>query len=117
MSLEMLLDQFDGVIETAEDIKKLEHTIVQWAIQGKLGTQCPDDEPASALIERLVNVEDELEDARKSRKKKKYKPLADSEIPHTLPKSWEWVRLSKIGLINPRNDICLLYTSPSTRDA
>ena len=93
--------------------KQLKNSILQWAIQGKLVPQDPNDEPASVLLERI-----RAEKARlvKEKKIKKYKnesiiyrgddnsyyekflatgevKCIDDEIPFEIPKGWEWCRL------------------------
>ena len=95
---------------------RLRKSILQEAIQGKLVPQDPNDEPASALLERICEEKQRL--LKKGRLKKKeitesviFKgednkyfekvgndvlPL-EEEIPFELPDSWTWVRL---------NDIC-----------
>ncbi len=95
--------------------QQLKNSILQMAVQGKLVPQDPNDEPASALLERIQ--------AEKARliKEKKLKPeknpsrifrgpdnlpyekigknvpvsIAD-QIPFDIPDSWEWVRLGSV---------------------
>ena len=96
----------------------LKKSILQWAVQGKLVPQDPNDEPASALLDR-IRAEKELlikagkikRDRREStifrRDNSHYEKLdgiercIDDEIPFEIPDSWSWVRLqtltSKIG--------------------
>ena len=52
--LALLLERFDGLIETPADVEKLEQAILQWAVMGRLVPQDPHDEPASVLLERIA---------------------------------------------------------------
>lgn len=55
--------------------KQLKNSILQWAIQGKLVPQNPNDESASALLERI-----RVEKARLIKEKKIKKPKNESII-------------------------------------
>ena len=97
----------------AEFPEKLKKSILQWAIQGKLVPQNPDDEPASVLLERIRAEKAKLIKEGKIKKDKNesiifrrdnshYEKLngvercIDDEIPFEIPDSWEWVRLRNI---------------------
>ena len=96
--------------------KQLKNSILQWAIQGKLVPQDPNDEPASVLLERIRKEKERLVKEKKIKKDKNAsiifrgednsyyeKFLAtgevkciDEEIPFEIPATWEWCRLSSI---------------------
>ena len=96
--------------------KQLKNSILQWAIQGKLVPQDPNDEPASVLLERIRAEKARLVKEKKIKKDKNEsiiyrgddnsyyeKFLAtgevkciDEEIPFEIPSSWEWCRLGNI---------------------
>ena len=96
--------------------KQLKNSILQWAIQGKLVPQDPNDEPASVLLERIREEKARLVKEGKIKKDKNEsiifrgddnshyeKFLAtgevkciDDEIPFEIPEGWEWIRLSSI---------------------
>ena len=96
--------------------KQLKNSILQWAIQGKLVPQDPNDEPASVLLERIRAEKARLVKEGKIKKDKNEsiifrgddnsyyeKFLAtgevkciDDEIPFEIPKGWCWVRLRHI---------------------
>ena len=93
--------------------KQLRNSILQWAIQGKLVPQDPNDEPASVLLERIREEKARLVKEKKIKRDKNEsiiyrgednsyyeKTLAtgsvkciDDEIPFDIPQGWEWVRL------------------------
>ena len=96
--------------------KQLKNSILQWAIQGKLVPQDPNDEPASVLLERIRQEKERLIKEKKIKRDKNAsiiyrgednsyyeKFLAsgevkciDEEIPFEIPSSWEWSRLGDI---------------------
>ena len=96
--------------------KQLKNSILQWAIQGKLVPQDPNDEPASALLERIRAEKARLVKEKKIKKDKNEsiiyrgednsyyeKFLAtgevkciDDEIPFEIPNGWEWTRIGNI---------------------
>ena len=97
--------------------KQLKNSILQWAIQGKLVPQDPNDEPASVLLERIRAEKAKLVKEKKIKKDKNEsiiyrgednsyyeKFLAtgevkciDDEIPFEIPKGWEWTRIRNIS--------------------
>ena len=102
--------------------KQLKNSILQWAIQGKLVPQDPNDEPASVLLERIRAEKARLVKEKKIKKDKNEsiiyrgednsyyeKILAtgevkciDEEIPFEIPQGWEWCRVSSLFQINPK---------------
>lgn len=96
--------------------KQLKNSILQWAIQGKLVPQDPNDEPASVLLEKIRQEKERLIKEKKIKRDKNAsiifrgednsyyeKFLAtgevkciDEEIPFEIPQGWEWERLGNI---------------------
>lgn len=77
--------------------QQLKNAILQEAIEGRLVPQDPNDEPASALLERIRKEKEELVKAGKLKKKDlEVKPISEDEIPFEIPESWEWVRIKSI---------------------
>ncbi len=103
--------------------KQLKNSILQWAIQGKLVPQDPNDEPASELLKRIREEKARLVKEGKIKKDKNesiifrgddnshYEKLAngevrciDGELPFEIPCNWEWCRLgSVIHLLSGRD--------------
>lgn len=97
--------------------KQLKNSILQWAIQGKLVPQDPNDEPASVLLEKIRQEKERLIKEKKIKRDKNAsiiyrgednsyyeKILAtgevkciDEEIPFEIPQGWEWCRMGSIG--------------------
>ena len=99
----------------AELFEKLKKSVLQEAIQGKLVSQDPNDEPASVLLERIKEEKAKLFKEGKLKKKdlvdsvifkgddnKYYEKIGsqvacvDDEIPFEIPDSWGWIRLGNI---------------------
>jgi len=97
--------------------KQLKNSILQWAIQGKLVPQDPNDEPASVLLEKIRAEKARLIKEGKIKKDKKesiifrgednsyYEKFADGkevciddEIPFEIPATWEWCRIGHLFL-------------------
>ena len=99
--------------------KQLKNSILQWAIQGKLVPQDPNDEPASVLLERIREEKARLVKEKKIKKDKNESIIyrgednsyyekfiatgevkcIDEEIPFEIPQGWEWERLGNITTI------------------
>ena len=102
--------------------KQLKNSILQWAIQGKLVPQDPNDEPASVLLEKIRQEKERLIKEKKIKRDKNAsiiyrgednsyyeKMLAtgevkciDEEVPFEIPQGWEWCRVSSLFQINPK---------------
>ena len=95
--------------------KQLKNSILQWAIQGKLVPQDPNDEPASVLLERIRDEKARLVKEKKIKKDKNesiifrgddnshYEKFADGtvkciddEIPFEIPAGWAWCKIKHI---------------------
>ena len=96
--------------------KQLKNSILQWAIQGKLVPQDPNDEPASVLLDKIRQEKERLIKEKKIKRDKNAsiiyrgednsyyeKILAteevkciDEEVPFKIPVGWEWCRLKHI---------------------
>ena len=98
--------------------KQLKNSILQWAIQGKLVPQDPNDEPASVLLDKIRQEKERLIKEKKIKRDKNAsiiyrgednsyyeKILAtgevkciDEEIPFEIPTSWSWARLMNVSI-------------------
>ena len=76
--------------------KQIRQSILQYAVQGKLIEQNPQDEPASELLKRIKAEKEQLIKEGKIKKEKPLPPITQDEIPYDLPQGWEWVRISEI---------------------
>lgn len=76
--------------------KQIRQSILQYAVQGKLVEQNPQDEPASELLKLIKTQKEQLIKDGKIKKEKPLPPITQDEIPYDLPQGWEWVRLKDI---------------------
>lgn len=102
---------------SAEFARRLQKSILQEAIQGRLVPQDPNDEPASALLQRIKEEKQKLIKDGKLKKKdalesiiyrdddnKYYEQIGKEvfditeDIPFMIPGSWVWCRMGAIGI-------------------
>ena len=93
--------------------ERLKKSILQEAVQGKLVSQDPNDEPAAVLLERIRAEKQKLIAEGKIKKNKHesvifrrdnshYEKLdgiercIDDELPFEIPESWEWCRIGTL---------------------
>lgn len=112
---EPLIAEYDKLEQQAtklddEIYDKLKKSILQYAIQGKLVPQDPNDEPASILLER-IRAEKKAKLGKKYVDSYIYKgddncyyekiginePNRLEDLPFDIPDSWCWARLGNIG--------------------
>ena len=115
--------------------KQLKNSILQWAIQGKLVPQDPNDEPASVLLDKIRQEKERLIKEKKIKRDKNAsiiyrgednsyyeKMLAtgevkciDEEIPFEIPQGWEWCRLKHICSMQAGKNIsaCKIFSDKS----
>ena len=99
--------------------KQLKNSILQWAIQGKLVPQDPNDEPASVLLGKIRQEKERLIKEKKIKRDKNasiiyrgednsyYEKLLatgevkciDEEVPFEIPQGWEWCRICHVAEI------------------
>ena len=120
--LEPLIQKYQKVEEQLYELNSsikehLKKSILQYAIEGKLVPQDPNDEPASILLERIQKEKQKLISEGKIKKSKNESVIyrrdnsyyeningkehcIDDEIPFNIPDSWRWCRLNTITLIS-----------------
>jgi len=81
-------------------VKKLRELILDLAVRGLLVPQDPNDEPASALLEKITAEKEKLIIEGKIKNKKSIPTAANAEKLFILPKSWSWVNLGSICSAN-----------------
>lgn len=94
------LEQFNA--KFPEDMKK---SILQYAIQGKLVEQRPEEGTGKELYQQIQTEKQRLIKEGKIKKEKPLPEIAEDEIPFDIPGSWKWVRVAQIVTLNPKNDL------------
>ena len=117
--LEPLIDKYKLIEEKLYKLnssikEQLKKSILQYAIEGNLVQQDPNDEPAFVLLERIREEKNKLVAEGKIKKDKNESIIyrrdnsyyekcgskilcIDEEIPFYIPDNWEWARLGNIG--------------------
>lgn len=82
------LEQFNN--RFPEDMKK---SLLQYAIQGKLVEQRPEEGTAGELFVQIQEEKQQLIAEKKIKKEKPLPEITEDEKPFDIPESWKWVRL------------------------
>ena len=120
--IEPLIEKYkqseERLYELNSNIKEqLKKSILQYAIEGKLVSQNPNDEPATVLLERMHKEKEKLIADKKIKKDKNESMIyrrdnsyyekfdnsercIDDEIPFEIPNNWCWTRLGNVGKTN-----------------
>lgn len=85
--LEQFNSRFPG------DMKK---SLLQYAIQGKLVEQRPEEGTAEELFAQIQQEKQRLIAEKKIKKEKPLPEITEDEKPFDIPESWKWVRLGDI---------------------
>ena len=83
--------------------EQLRASILQYAMEGKLVNQDPNDEPVSELLQKIESERVELVKEGRIKKRKKSPSVSDDEKLFDIPDSWEWVRVGTLFSVNDRN--------------
>ena len=107
------ISEFDPLLERYENIekelssyetsfeRKLKASILQYAIEGKLVKQDPNDEPASVLLERIKKEKERLIKEGKIKRDKHESEIVlgdDKNYYENLPIGWSFAPLSAFGV-------------------
>lgn len=76
--------------------EQLKASILQYAIQGKLVEQRPEEGTAEDLYKTIQEEKQKLIKAGKIKKEKPLDEITEDEMPFDIPDSWKWVRIGDI---------------------
>ena len=119
------VERYDLLSRRSDELNRnfpnfLKKSILQYAVQGKLVSQDPTDEPASVLLEHIRAEKEKLIKSGKIKRDKHESVIfrrdnsyyervdgiercIDDEIPFEIPDNWEWVRIKHVGRITTGN--------------
>ncbi len=94
-----IIDELDNnKQDLLQDITDSRNKILHLAIRGKLVEQDEKDEPASVLLERILESKEKLIKEKKIKKEQPLPEITDEEIPFHLPNGWKWARLIDVSV-------------------
>lgn len=88
------LEQFNS--RFPEDMKK---SLLQYAIQGKLVEQRPEEGTAEELFAQIQEEKQRLVAEKKIKKEKPLPEITEDEKPFDIPESWKWCRINQISYL------------------
>jgi type I restriction enzyme S subunit len=96
------VEQYDKAYSKLEVFNKkfpedMQKSILQYAIQGKLVEQRPEEGTAEELYQQIQAEKERLIKEGKIKKEKPLGDITDEEIPFEIPESWKWVRLGSLS--------------------
>ncbi|MDT2945350.1 restriction endonuclease subunit S [Lactococcus lactis] len=119
--LERNIQQYSDIYQALEKLnkefpEKLRKSILQYAMQGKLVPQNPNDEPVEVLLEKIRQEKQKLYEEGKLKKKdleesiiykgddnsyyeKSGKFINLLEVPFTIPNKWSWQTITNVSAV------------------
>lgn len=96
------VDRYEKAWIKLEDLNKrfpidMQKSILQYAIQGKLVEQRPEEGTAEELFQQMQAEKNKLIKEGKIKKEKPLTDITDNVIPFDIPDSWKWIRVGNVG--------------------
>ena len=115
MSLQ--IDKYKVAYEKLENLnlgiqKRLNASILKYAMQGKLTNQREEDGSVDDLLAQITAEKEQLILDKKIKRDKALPPISEDEIPFQIPSNWKWARFTElITLISGRDLNASEYSS------
>ncbi len=93
MTAERLLAHYEEIADAPDAIARLRRFILDLGVRGKLVPQDRNDEPASALLKRIV-----AEKGGESSRAHEERAEPDADLAVSIPGTWAWSQLGEISL-------------------
>lgn len=77
--------------------QELKSSILQFAVQGKLVEQCPEEGTGEELFQQIQAEKAKLIKEGKIKKEKPLPKITEEEITFDIPESWKWVRIGNLS--------------------
>jgi type I restriction enzyme S subunit len=91
-------DAFDLILDCPENVAVLRQTVLQLAVQGRMETHDPIDEPANKLVEMIRNTKERLVKEGKIKPEKSLDLVNSIDTTFTIPKGWTLISLHELGI-------------------
>jgi type I restriction enzyme S subunit len=93
-----LAPHFDLLLQTPADVDRLQQTLLQLAVKGRLVPQNPNDEPAAELLKRIRAEKTRLTAGGEIKRARPLPVRDDAELPFSVPLGWQWASLGDVVL-------------------
>lgn len=99
--IQPLLDRYEKAYNRLETYNQkfpenLKKSILQYAVEGKLVEQHPEEGTGEELYQQIQAEKKKLIKEGKIKKSKKLPEITEDEIPFEIPENWKWVRLDNL---------------------
>ena len=98
-----LVDRYEKAWNQLKELNKrfpedMQKALLQWAIQGKLVEQRPEEGTGEELYKKIQAEKAQLIKTGKIKIEKPLPRITEDEVPFEIPESWKWVRFSDLTL-------------------
>lgn len=101
-----LVDRYEKAWNQLKELNKrfpedMQKALLQWAIQGKLVEQRPEEGTGEELYQQIQAEKQALIKAGKIKKEKLLPEITEDEVPFEIPETWKWYRIGEVfNIIN-----------------